>query len=61
MTTWPFSHCMALLDQHNSMLYDYWLSVLWDDDANRYDAQALTIENLRLLEQDVMEQQRLTD
>jgi hypothetical protein len=61
MITWPFSHCLALLNQHNEMLHDYWLSILWDDEADRYDVRALTIENLRLIERDVMEQQHLTD
>jgi len=55
--TWPFSHCLSLLSQHNQALADQWLLVLWDGVADQYNPDALTADNLRLIERDVMQQQ----
>ena len=59
METWPFTHCLSLLYHQNCMLYDYWLSILWDDESDAYRVDALTVENLRILEADVMQQQAI--
>jgi hypothetical protein len=59
MNTWPFSHALALLLQHNEMLHDYWLAELWDCETEDYRPDALTPGNLELIERDVMEQQMI--
>ena len=43
------------LSETNQMLYDYWLSELYDEDGNLLDEE-WNEDNLRIMENDVMHQ-----
>jgi hypothetical protein len=43
------------LAETNQMIYDYWISELYDEDGNLVDEQWNT-KNLKLMEDDVMNQ-----
>ena len=48
------------LSQHNQMLYDYWLSELYDDEGEMIVDQ-WNQQNLKLMEDDVMNQLQAVD
>ena len=48
------------LSQHNQMLYDYWLSELYDEEGEMIVDQ-WNQQNLKLMEDDVMNQLQAVD
>lgn len=48
------------LSQHNTMLYDYWLSELYDEEGAMILDQ-WNESNLKLMEEDVMQQLQAVD
>lgn len=53
-----FSRALDELNVYNTMVYDYWVSELCEDDGEfiSLDDSKLTVENLALIQKDVRQQ-----